>query len=184
MLVSMEFQARRIQDSDQKWDEARPILRGMGILLLAVGAFFVVNGLYTGAQKYRRIDRWLPVNALVLDFKVLQEPCGHAGRADNCYRAYFTLQYAVQGRILISGTQSDHMGSYSSEVWDWIQYQRGSHQRIRYNPAQPEEVTVEDYNLRSFREPLKLGGWGTGLILIGLALTRSPRPMNYSRSRP
>lgn len=169
MLDPMDFQVRRIQDSEQKWDEARPILRGMGILLLAVGAFFLVSGLFTGAQKYRRIGQWLPVNALVSDFSVLQEPCG---RASNCYRAYFTLQYDVQGHRLISGTQSDHTGSYSSEVSDWIQYQRGSHQRIRYNPARPEEVTVEDYNLRSFREPLKLGGWGTGLILIGLALKR------------
>lgn len=169
MLGPMDFQVRRIKDSEQKWNEARPVLRGMGILLLAVGAFFLVSGLYAGAQKFRRIGQWLPVNALVLDFKVLQEPCG---RASNCYRASFTLQYDVQGHKLISGAQSDHTGSYSSEVSDWTQYQRGSHQQIRYNPAQPEEVTVEDYNLRSFREPLKLGGWGTGLILIGLVLKR------------
>lgn len=165
----MEFQARKIQDSEQRWEEGRPILRGMGIFVLAVGGFFLVQGLYAGAQKYRRIGQWLPVDALVLDFKVLEEPCG---RASNCHRAYSTFQYEVQGRRFIAGAQSDHRGSYASEISDWVQYQRGSHLRIRYNPTQPEEVTVDDYNVRSFREPLKFAGWGTGLILIGLILRR------------
>lgn len=169
MLGTMDFQVRRIQDSGQKWEEARPLLRGMGIILLAVGAFFLLNGLYRGVQKYRRIGRWSPVDALVLDFKVVNEPCG---RASNCYRAYFTFQYEIQGRRLIAGAQNDHTGSYSSEMSDWIRYERGSHQPIRYNPAQPEEITIDDLNVRSFREPLKLGGWGAGLILIGLALRR------------
>ena len=169
MLGTMEFQIRGIRDSEQKWAEARPLFRGMGMILLAVGGFFLANGLYTGAQKYRRIGQWAPVNALVLDFKVLQEACG---RASNCYRAYFTFQYEVQGRKLIGSTQSDHTGSYSSEVSDWIKYQRGSNQQIRYNPAKPAEITIDDHNVRSFREPLKLAGWGTGLILVGLALRR------------
>jgi hypothetical protein len=60
----------------------------------------------------------------------------------------------------------------SSELSDWIQYLPGRHQQIRYNPAQPQEITIDDLNARSFREPLRLGGWGAGLILIGLALRR------------
>jgi hypothetical protein len=67
-------------------------------------------------------------NALLLDFKVIHQSCG---RASNCYQAYFTFQYEVQGRRFIGGAQSDHLGSYSSEVSDWIQYQQGSHQQIR-----------------------------------------------------
>jgi len=109
------------------------------------------------------------VNALVLDFKAVHESCG---RASNCYRAYFTFQYEVQGRRFISGAQSDHLASYSSEVSDWIQYQQGSHQQIRYNRSRPQEITIDDLNARSFREPMKLGGWGAGLILIGLVLRR------------
>jgi hypothetical protein len=112
-------------------------------------------------------NQWAPVNALLLDFKVIHQSCG---RASNCYQAYFTFQYEVQGRRFIGGAQSDHLGSYSSEVSDWIQYQQGSHQQIRYNPLQPQEITIDDLNVRSFREPMKLGGWGGGLILIGLLL--------------
>jgi Protein of unknown function (DUF3592) len=169
MLRIMEFEIQKIQDSKQKWEEARPLFRGMGIILLAVGTFFLVSGLYAGAKKYRRIGQWAPVNALLLDFKVMRQSCG---RASNCYQAYFTFQYEVQGRRFISGAQSDHLGSYSSEMSDWIQYQQGSHQQIRYNPLQPQEITIDDLNVRSFREPMKLGGWGAGLILIGWLLRR------------
>src|SRR5216683_8126336 len=149
--------------------EARPLLRGMGIILLAVGAFFLVNSLYTGAQKYRRIGQWAPVDAMVLDFKVVNEA---SGRVSNGYRAHFTFQYEVQDRKLGSWAQSDHTGSYSSELSDWSQHLPGRHQQIRYNPAQPQEITIDDLNTRSFREPLKLGGWGAGLILVGLLLRR------------
>ena len=165
----MEFEVRKIEDSRQKWEEGRPILRGIGMMLLAVGAFFLASGLYGGAKKYWRIGQWTIVDAQVLDFNVVPE---HCGRASNCYRAYFTFRYAVQGRKLIAGTQSDHQGSYSSEMSNWKGYQRGSQQQIRYNPAQPEEIMVDSLNLRSFREPLKLGGWGAGLVLIGFMFRR------------
>jgi hypothetical protein len=120
-------------------------------------------------QKHSRIRRWVPVDAKVLDFKVVNEA---SGRVSNGYRAHFTFQYEVQGAKLIGSAATDHTGSYSSELSDWIQYLPGRHQQIRYNPAQPEEITVDDLNARSFREPLKLGGWAAGLLLIGLVLRR------------
>jgi hypothetical protein len=161
---------RKIQDSERQWAESRPILRGMGLILLAVGFFLLVNGLYVAAQKYRRISQWAPVDAEVLDFKVVNEA---SGRVSNSNRAHFTFQYEVQGCKLVGGAQSDHTGSYSSELSDWIQYLPGRHQQIRYNPAQPQEITIDDFNVRSFRESLRLGGWATGLILIGLVLRKA-----------
>ena len=165
----MDFQVRPIQDSAQKWAEGRPILRGIGSILLVVGFTLLALGLYGSVQKYRRISRWVSVDATVLDFKVLHEPCG---RASNCYRASFTFQYEFQGQKLVGWAQSDHTGSYSSELSDWMAYQPGAHQQIRYNPAQPQEITVDNLDVRSFREPLKLGGWGAGLLFIGLLLKR------------
>jgi hypothetical protein len=106
---------------------------------------------------------------MALDFKVVTEA---SGRVSNGYRAHFTFQYEVQGRKLVGWAHSDHPGSYSSELSDWIQYLPGRHQQIRYHPAQPQEITIDDLNVRSFREPLKLGGWATGLILIGLVLEK------------
>jgi hypothetical protein len=141
----------------------------MGLILLAVGLFLLVDGLYVAGQKHSRIRQWVPVDAKVLDFKVLNEA---SGRVSNSYRAHFTFEYEVQGRKLIGWAQSDHTGSYSSELSDWMQYLPGRHQQIRYNPAQPQEITIDNRNARSFREPLKLGGWATGLILIGLVLRR------------
>ena len=165
----MDFEIRKIQDSEQQWAESRPILRGMGLILLAVGLFLLVDGLYVAGQKHSRIRQWVPVDAKVLDFKVLNEA---SGRVSNSYRAHFTFEYEAQGRKLIGWAQSDHTGSYSSELSDWMQYLPGRHQQIRYNPAQPQEITIDNLNARSFREPLKLGGWATALILIGLVLRR------------
>ena len=158
---------RPIQDSQQKRAEARPILRGIGFLVVAVGSFLLLNGVYTGAQKYRRLGHWLPVDATVLESRFVHEP---SGRVTDNYRASFTFQYDFGGRKLVSSAQNDHTGSYGSEVADWIRYQRGSRQRIRCNPAQPTEITVDDLNARSFREPMKLLGWGASLILIGFLL--------------
>src|SRR5260370_191839 len=97
MIGIMEFEIRKIQDSEAKWEEARPLLRGMGIILLAVGTFFLVNGFYKRAQKYKRIGQWAPVDAMVLDFKVVNEAFG---RVSNGYRAHFTFQYEVQGHCV------------------------------------------------------------------------------------
>jgi Protein of unknown function (DUF3592) len=77
-----------------------------------------------------------------MGFKVVNEASGR--RASNGNRSQSTFQYEVQGRKLVGGTKSDHAGSYSSELSDWIQYQPGRHQQIRYNPAQPQEITIED----------------------------------------
>jgi Protein of unknown function (DUF3592) len=165
----VDFEVRKKQDLERQWAESRPILRSIGLVLLAVGFFLLVNGLYAGVQKYKRIGQWAPVDAKVLDFNVVNEA---TGRVNNGYRAHFTFEYEVQGRKLVGWAQSDHSGSYSSELSDWIQYLPGSHQLIRYNPGQPQEITIDDLNARSFREPLKLGGWAAGLILIGMVLRR------------
>lgn len=165
----MDFQIRPIQDSAQKWAEGRPVLRGMGSMLLVVGFTLLALGLYAAVQKYRRLSRWVPVDAVVMDFKLVNEP---SGRVRENYRVSFTFQYEFQGQKLAGWAQSDHTGSYSSELSDWMAYQPGAHQQIRYNPAQPREITVDNLDVRSFREPLKLGGWGTGLLLIGLLLKR------------
>lgn len=138
-------------------------------MLLVVGTFFLVNGLYLAGVKYRRIDRWVPVDAVVIESKMMDE---HSARATNNYRAAFTFQYQVQGRTVFGSVLHDHSGSYASEVSDWRDYQRGVHQQVRYNPAEPEEITIDDVNVRSFREPLKFLGWGGGLMLIGLAFKR------------
>jgi hypothetical protein len=151
----VDFEVRKIQDSKRQWAESRPILRGLGLILLAVGSFLLVNALYMAVQKHSRIRRWVPVDAKVLDFKVVNEA---SERVSNGYRAHFTFEYEVQGRKLIGWAQNDHTGSYSSELSDWMQYLPGRHQQIRYNPAQPQEITIDNLNARSFREPLKLGG--------------------------
>jgi hypothetical protein len=126
----------------------------MGLILLAVGLFLLVNGIYAAAQKYRRIGQWAPVDAMVVDFKVVNEA---SGRVNNGYRAHFIFQYEVQGYKLVGWAQSDHSGSYSSELSDWMQYLTGRRRKIRYNPAQPQEIAIDDLNARSFREPLKFG---------------------------
>jgi hypothetical protein len=158
-----------MEDTRQRWAEARPILRGLGWMLLAAGVFLVLNGLYIGAAKYRRIRQWVPVQGVVVDSKMMDE---HSARVTNNYRAAFTFQFQVQGRQVFASVLHDHSGPYNSEMSDWKNYQPGSQQRIRYDPADPQEITVDDLNVRSFREPLKLLGWGAALTLIGFVFRR------------
>jgi hypothetical protein len=94
----VDFEVRKKQDLERQWAESRPILRSIGLVLLAVGFFLLVNGLYAGVQKYKRIGQWAPVDAKVLDFKVVNEA---TGRVNNGYRAHFTFEYEVQGRKLV-----------------------------------------------------------------------------------
>jgi hypothetical protein len=46
----VDFEVRKIQESERQWAESRPILRGLGLILLAVGSFLLVNGLYVGKR--------------------------------------------------------------------------------------------------------------------------------------
>ena len=167
----MAIEARRIQTSRAQWAESQPILRGLGIFLLAAGCVLLVGSLYSATQKYRRIKQWVPIDALVLQLQFVSEPRQHG--ATN-YRPHLTLQYQVAGKTLVSSAQSDYTTSTSSDLLTWnVDYRPGRTQQIRYNPERPQEITLDNLNFRSFRQPLWLGGWGTGILLLGLLLRRS-----------
>jgi len=162
----MSIEIPRIQTSKATWAESRPILRGIGLILLATGVALLAIGTYIGAGKYRRIRAWLPADALVLEFHLVNEP---HGRVMSDYRAHFTFQYEVGGRTIVSSTQSENTSNFTGTLKDWtLNYRLGNHQQIRYNPAHSEEVTIDNLDVRSFRQPLWLASWGTGLLLIGL----------------
>ena len=166
----MGIEIRPIQTSKAQWAESRPILRGIGLILLATGFALLANGIYSGVHKYRRIGRWIPVDALILEFHLVNEP---HGRVLSDYRAHITFQYEVGGRTLVSSAQSDYTTSSASTVRDLtLSYRPGGHQQIRYNPEQPREITIDNRDVGSFRQPLWLAAWGAGLVVVGLALRR------------
>jgi hypothetical protein len=108
------------------------------------------------------------VDALILEFHLVNEP---HGRVLSDYRAHITFQYEVGGRILISSTQSDYTTSSASTMRDLtLSYRPGRHQQIRYNPEQPKEITIDNRDVGSFRQPFWLTAWGAGLVVVGLAL--------------
>jgi hypothetical protein len=161
---------RPIRTSKEAWAESRPILRGIGLILLATGIALLANGIYTGVHKCRRIGQWVPVDALILEFQLVNEP---HGRVLSDYRGHITFQYEVGGRTLVSATQSDFTTSSASTMRDLrLSYRPGGHQHIRYNPEQPKEITIDNLDLRSFRQPFWLAAWGAGLALAGLAFRR------------
>jgi hypothetical protein len=113
----------------------------MELILLAVGFFLLVNGLYVAAQKYRRMSQWAPVDAEVLDFKVVNEA---SGQVSNGNRAHFTFQHEVQGRKLVGGAQSDHIGLLFGNWLTGFSTCQAAISKIRYNPAQPQGITTDD----------------------------------------
>jgi len=168
----MGIEFRRIQSSEAeaKWAESRPILRGMGMILLVTSFGLLVIGLYTGIQKYSRINHWTPADGLVLQFRLANEP---HGRVLSNFRARYTFQYEVDGHTLVTSAQSDYTTSSGSELTAWSRdYRPGQHRQIRYNPAQPQEITTDNLDLRSFREPLWLFGWAAILLVVSLLLRR------------
>src|SRR4029077_17937669 len=166
----MGIAIRPIRTSKEAWAESRPILRGIGLILLAAGLALLANGIYTGAHKYRRIGQWVPVDALILQFQLVNEP---HGRVLSDYRAHITFQYEVGGRPLVSSAQSDYTTSSASTMRDMtLSYRPGGHQQIRYNPEQQQEITIDNRDVGSFRQPLWLAAWGAGLVVVGLAFTR------------
>ena len=113
---------RKIQDSERQWAEW-PILRGMGLILLAVGFFLLVNGLYVTAQKYGRISQWAPVDAEVLDFKVVNEASGRVSNGNRAHFSYVRSVILTDERSLHFQLRQDNTGSSSGwnmmrRFWD------------------------------------------------------------------
>jgi hypothetical protein len=167
----MPIEVHRI-DATSAWAEARPLLRAMGLVCLGTGVVLLAAATYTAAHTYRTIGAWVPVPALVLQFQLVNEP---TGRVRTSYRAHFTFQYEVAGQVLVSATRSAYTTASASALRDWaLHYRPGSRQQIRYNPAHPSEITIDNLDLRSFRHSLGLGAWGGGLLVLGLVLRREP----------
>ena len=168
--MGIEFRRIPTSETEAKWAESRPIMRGIGMILLVTSFFLLVIGVYTGIQKYTRINQWTPADGLVLQFHLVNEP---HGRVLSNYRALYTFQYEVGGRTLISSAQSDYTTSSGTELTAWNrEYRPGRHHQIRYNPAQPQQFTTDNLDLRSFREPLWLFGWAAILLVVSLLLRR------------
>src|SRR5579872_3795565 len=82
--------------------EARTrMARALGTGLLAIGFALLLVSVYTAIDKYKRIGQWTPVEALLLDFKLVNEP---HGRVVSDYRAHFSFQYDASGRTWVSST--------------------------------------------------------------------------------
>src|SRR5579859_2020390 len=162
----MAIEFRRLQKSDAALAESRPILRGIGMILLITSLALIVAAVSQAVTKYRTVESWTPVQALVLQFRLINEP---HGRVLSNYRAHYMLQYEVNGRTLVTPAQSDYSTGSGSQLSSWSRYFRpGQRREIRYNPAEPAEITTDNFDLESFRYQLWLGCWALGIFVVGV----------------
>jgi hypothetical protein len=139
-------------------------------ICLTVGVLLLIDSAYLCLETYGRIYRWRPVEAVVVDSQIVNEPHLHVA---SDYRAHFTFRYTVGDREYVSATKSDFTTNRNSEIRFWrYAFKQGSHHVIRYNPAKVSEITTADFDLRSFREPLWIAIWGAALVLISLVVRR------------
>src|SRR6266576_6949770 len=60
--------------------------------------------------------------------------------------------------VLCGAAQASNFHRFPASGWQRILLFASSLRAAIYNPLQPQEITIDDLNARSFREQMKLGG--------------------------
>jgi hypothetical protein len=142
----------------------------MGVILLLTSFVLIVGAGWTAYRKYKRLEKYTPVEGLVLHSRIANEP---HGRVFSNYRLHYTVQYEVGGRTLVTSAQSDYTTSSAAQLAAWSRFfVPGQRRSIRYNPDQPTEITTDAFDLESFRHEVWLGCWALGIFVAGILLRK------------
>jgi hypothetical protein len=167
-------------------------LRFVAVLVFVTFALplFALAG-FLAWRQYRVLSTWPAVDALVTK----AEWTTNANRASHppatAYSARFTFRYMAAGRVYDSTVDVGYASTRRSDVERWMaQMPVGSHQRMRYDPRNPGDVTLAtDLSSRTFTAPLTLAKWagvlavvcGT-LFLLGSRASRRQATLSSSSS--
>jgi hypothetical protein len=145
----------------------RPRRPGQTLKLFAAAVFlaFVLPMLLLAGllawHQHRILTTWPVVDAVVVtaDWTRHDSAPGHGP----VYGARFSFRYSAAGRVYEAS--ADLKSAARSDVERWIsQMPVGSHQRLRYDPGNPANISLAvDYRPRSLAAPLTLAKWA-GII--------------------
>ena len=148
--------------------------RGQTLKLFAAAVFlaFVLPMLFLAGllawHQYRILTTWPAVDAVVTKVEWTTATTHTSRPPITSYGAHFSFRYVAGGRVYDSSADLGYSSSTRSNIERWMrQMPAGSHQRIRYDPGNPANISLAaDYAPRSFAAPYTLAKWAT--IIAGV----------------
>ncbi len=118
-------------------------------------------------HQYRILATWPAVDALVTKAEVITS-ASHASRPPVAsYGGRFSFRYTANGRVYESSADLGYNSSQRSDIERWMaQMPGGSHQRIRYDPSHPSNISLAvNYTPRAYAAPFALAKWA-GIVAL------------------
>jgi len=175
-MAASNPQALRILSVFLKVFGAIPLLIGLGLL---TGAGFM------GSHKYAVINKWPTVDAEVTKSELASHQTTFANdrTPTTVYEAHIDFRYTVGGKEYTSPTGADYStSSYASMKQKVDSYPPGTHHLIRYNPANPNDISYDaGYTFGFFAAPLIMGFVGLGFTVVGAALFFGARAIGRAK---
>ena len=156
----------------------QPRRPGQTLKFLAVAIFLAfplplafLSGLLAWHQ-YRILTRWPAVDAVVTKADRTSVTTRTSRQPVTSYGARFSFRYSAAGRVYDSSADLGFTSSIRSDVEHWMtQMPVGSHQRIRYDPGNPMNISLAaDYTPRSFAAPYRLAEWAAIIAVVCVVL--------------
>jgi hypothetical protein len=141
-------------------------LVAFGFYLLS--ALLMTLGAWVAVTQVARLLRWTKADAEVLRSEVYSVALDSHGKS--LWRAAVTIRYMAEGRLVVTSIDR----GFESGNWSWMeywtrQYPSGSHRKILFNPADPQEADLDgEWSLASFSTPI-------GFALVAAVLWWSSR---------
>jgi hypothetical protein len=130
-------------------------------------AIFVVFSLPFFWRQIDVLRHWPEADAQVLQSEVVAHAEGH----DNVYRAKLQVLYTVNGKPITSDLTSFESSNYEATQQRVAQFPVGSHQALRYDPANPTQTRLgAGWTTTFFALPLIVFAMAMVFVLIGSVL--------------
>jgi hypothetical protein len=145
----------------------------VGCIFLLIGLGMVVGGTWFGWNSYRSIQGKEEATATVINVEVIE------GGPDDSTEYFPTVQFTTAEGEFITSTprqvrQSEAFGGLvtvnNSDDGYETEYEVGDEVMVYYNPANPAEVVLRDFNML-WVAPLVVGGLGGMFTFIGGLVT-------------
>jgi len=157
------------------------VLRVVSVILMVFGAIPLLIGLgslagagFAGSHQYTILKKWPTVDAEVARSELShhQETFGKSHTPTTVYQAQIEFRYAVNGNQYTTPAASNFSTSNYAEMKQKVDtYAPGTHHPIRYNPANPNDISYDaGFTFGFFLGPLIFGIVGLGFTTLGAAV--------------
>ena len=127
-------------------------------------ALFLVFSLPFFWRQWQVLRGWPETDAQVLRSEVVAQPTGR----ENVYRAKLQVLYTVESQPVTSDLTSFENSNYEATLRQTERFPVGSHHRVRYNPAHPEQARFgAGWNRTYFALPLIVGAVAVFFAFVG-----------------